>query len=72
MNGRVYNRDLLDDAIKAAKDSSQPIVLLVVDDEYIRTCTINYHGGARYAHLVRVNDRPNYLDELIKPGAAAK
>ena len=72
VNGRVYNRDLLDDAIKAAKDSSQPIVLLVVDDEYIRTCTINYHGGARYAHLVRVNDRPNYLDELIKPGAAAK
>ena len=72
VNGRVYNHELLDDAVKAAKDSSQPITLLVVDDEYIRTCTINYHGGERYPHLVRVNDRPDYLDELIKPGAVVK
>jgi len=72
VNGRVYNHELLDDAIKAAKDSSQPIVLLVVDDEYIRTCAVNYHGGERYPHLVRVNDRPDYLGELIKPVAAVK
>ena len=67
VNGRVYNHDLLEDAIKAAKDSSQPIALLVVVDEYIRTCTINYHGGAQFPHLVRGNDKPDYLDELIKP-----
>jgi predicted metalloprotease with PDZ domain len=72
VNGRVYNHDLLEDAIKAAKDSSQPITLLVVADEYIHTCTINYHGGAQYPHLVRVSDQPDYLDELIKPRAASK
>jgi predicted metalloprotease with PDZ domain len=72
VNGRVYNHDLLEDAIKAAKDSSQPITLLVVVDEYIRTCTLNYHGGAQYPHLVRVNDKPDYLDELIKPRTAGQ
>jgi predicted metalloprotease with PDZ domain len=70
VNGRLYNQDLLEDAIKAAKDTSQPISLLVVVDDYIRTCTIHYHGGDRYPHLVREGDRPDYLDELIKARAA--
>lgn len=72
VNGRVYAQDLLADAIKAAKDSSQPISLLAVDDDYIRTCVINYHGGARYPHLIRIDDRPDYLDDLIKPRASGK
>jgi len=67
VNGRVYTAELLADAIKAAKDTDKPITLLVVVDDYYRTCTINYHGGPRYPHLVRDNDKPDYLDELIKP-----
>jgi predicted metalloprotease with PDZ domain len=72
VNGRVYSHDLLEDAIKAAKDTSQPITLLVVVDDYFRTCVINYHGGDRYPHLVREADRPDYLDELIKPRTASQ
>ena len=71
-NGRVFTQESLDDAIKACKENSQPISLLVVVDDYIHTFTINYHGGEKYPHLVRVDERPNYLDELIKPGAASK
>jgi predicted metalloprotease with PDZ domain len=71
VNGRVYTHDLLEDAIKAsAKDSSQPISLIVVNDDFIHTDTINYHGGSRYPHLVRDDAKPDYLDELIKPHAA--
>jgi predicted metalloprotease with PDZ domain len=70
VNGRVYTPELLSDAIKSAKDTSQPITLLVVVDDYFRTCTINYHGGVRYPHLVRDDQRPDYLDDLIKPHAA--
>jgi len=66
VNGRVYSHDLLEDAIKAAKEGSQPISLLYVDDEYYKTATINYHGGERYAHLVRNDEVPDYLDDLIK------
>jgi hypothetical protein len=39
-------------------------------DDYFRTCTITYHDGERYPHLVRDGDRPDYLDDLIKPQAA--
>ena len=70
VNGRVYTAELLADAIKSAKGSSQPITLLVVVDDYFRTCTIHYHDGARYPHLVRDDQLPDYLDELIKPRAA--
>ena len=70
VNGRVFNPDLLADAIKAAaKDTSKGITLLVIDDEYFRNCTINYHGGPRYPHLVRDESKPDYLDELIKTRA---
>jgi predicted metalloprotease with PDZ domain len=71
VNGRVYSQELLSDAIKSAKGTSQTITLLVVVDDYFRTCNVNYHDGARYPHLVRNDDRPDYLDELIKPQAAS-
>ena len=67
VNGRVYTEELLSDAIKSAKDSSQPITLLVVVDDYFRTCNITYHDGIRYPHLERVAERVDYIDELIKP-----
>jgi hypothetical protein len=41
-------------------------------DDYFRTCTINYHGGPRFPHLERVGDKPDYLDDLIKPRAASQ
>jgi predicted metalloprotease with PDZ domain len=71
VNGRVYTQELLSDAVKSAKDTSQPITLLVVVDDYFRNCTINYHGGPRYPHLVRNEERPDYLDELIKAQAGS-
>jgi predicted metalloprotease with PDZ domain len=40
VNGRVFDQDRLADAIKAAKDASTTITLLVVVDDYFRTCTI--------------------------------
>jgi predicted metalloprotease with PDZ domain len=69
VNGRLYTNDLLQDAIKASKDSAQPVSLMVVDDDYIRTFNIDYHGGERYPHLVREEGKPDYLDELIKAHA---
>jgi predicted metalloprotease with PDZ domain len=69
VNGRVFNQDLLSTAIKDAKTNEKPITLLVVVDEFYRTCTINYHDGLRYPHLVREEGKPDYLDELIKARA---
>lgn len=72
VNGRVYTHDLLEDAIKASKDSSQPVTLLVVIDEYYKSCTVDYHGGERYPHLTRDEGKPDYLDELARAHAASQ
>ncbi len=69
VNGRVFTSELLDDAIKASKENSQPITLLALVDDYFKTCTINYHGGLRYPHLVREDGKPDYLDELARARA---
>ena len=70
VNSRVYTHDLLQDAIKASKDTANPIVLLVIVDDYYKTCTIDYHGGERYPHLQRDESKPDYLDDLIRPHAS--
>jgi predicted metalloprotease with PDZ domain len=69
VNGRLYNHEILEDAVKAAKDSAAPISLLVVNDEYYFTANVDYHGGERYPHLKRDDSKPDYLDELIKAHA---
>jgi predicted metalloprotease with PDZ domain len=70
VNDRAFTPDLLRDALKAGKNSSQPIHLLVLNDDYYKTCTIDYHGGERYPHLVREESKADLLDELAKPLAA--
>jgi predicted metalloprotease with PDZ domain len=72
VNGRVYTHDLLEDAIKATKNSSSKIDLLVIVDEYYQTFNVDYHGGDKYPHLKRDDSKPDYLDDLIKARVAAK
>jgi predicted metalloprotease with PDZ domain len=67
VDGRTYTRDRLESAIKQSPVSSQPIVLLAINDDYYRTCNVDYHGGRRFPHLQRIAAQPDYLDELAKP-----
>jgi predicted metalloprotease with PDZ domain len=69
VNGRLFTPEILDDAIKASKRNSRPIELLVIVNDYYKICSIDYHDGERYPHLVRIPDRPDYLDDLLKPEA---
>ena len=72
VNGHVYTAEVLADAVKAAKNSKDPVALLAVSDDYIRTFNVDYHGGQLYPHLERLDDKPDYLDELIKPQVAGQ
>jgi predicted metalloprotease with PDZ domain len=67
INDRAYTSELLHDAMKAATKSDQPIRFLVVNDDYFKTIPVNYHGGERYPHMVRVEGTPDLLDEISKP-----
>ncbi len=68
INGLAY-QDASDmvTAIKLAKTATAPIEVLVQEDRHFRTVQIDYHGGLRYPHLQRVQDKPALLDDLLAP-----
>lgn len=70
VNGKTFTRQVLRLALKAATKSKEPLRLLVKDDGYYRTRTVDYHGGERFPHLVREAGLPDLLDEMLKPLAA--
>jgi predicted metalloprotease with PDZ domain len=69
VNGRKYNPDLLRDALKEGKGSGPNLELLVMNGDYFKTFTLNYHDGEKYAHLVRDESKPDVLSEIIQPVA---
>ncbi len=66
VNGRQYSPEVLRDAIRAGKNTSGPLELLVENTEYYKTYKLDYHGGERYAHLVRDESKPDLLSEIYK------
>jgi predicted metalloprotease with PDZ domain len=66
VNGRRFSPDVLREALKAAKNSSAPIELLVENTDYYKTYKIDYHGGEKYPHLVRDDSKPDLLTEILK------
>jgi predicted metalloprotease with PDZ domain len=72
INGRAFTPDLLADALKASKASAQTISFLTVNDDYYQIYTLTYEGGEKHPHLVRVDGKPDLLDELAKPLAEHK
>jgi predicted metalloprotease with PDZ domain len=59
--------DVLRDALRAGKNSSEPLQLLIENTEYYRTYKLDYHGGEKYPHLVRDESKPDMLSDIIKP-----
>lgn len=67
VNGRAYSDDLMYDAIVAAQKTHQPLRLLVSKNDAYRTVSIAYYGGPRYPHLVRTKNKPDHLNDVVKP-----
>ncbi len=72
VNGRRFTKEVLHDALKASARSTSPLELLVLNGEYYKTDAVDYHGGERYPALVRVSDKPDVLDEILKPLGGTK
>jgi predicted metalloprotease with PDZ domain len=66
VNGRKFSTDVLHDALKAGKNSSEPLELLVENTDYYKTCKLDYHGGEKYPHLVRDESKPDLLTDILK------
>ncbi|HVB33590.1 MAG TPA: M61 family peptidase [Patescibacteria group bacterium] len=65
VNGRAFSPTLLRNAIAASSTNSAPLQLIVLNDGYNKTCTIDYHGGSRYPILVREKNVPDFLDNNV-------
>ena len=66
VNGRQYSPEVLRDALKAGKNATTPLELLVENTDYYKTYKLNYHGGERYPHLVRDDSKPDLLTEIYR------
>ena len=67
VNGRKFSANILREALRKGKDSSDPLELLVENTEYYKTFKLDYHGGEKYPHLVRDEAKPDMLSDIIKP-----
>ncbi|HWY58511.1 MAG TPA: hypothetical protein VNZ03_28860 [Terriglobales bacterium] len=66
VNGKRFSADILDDVLKATKNTSDPIELLVENTDYYKIYKLDYHDGAKYPHLARDESKPDMLTEIIK------
>ncbi len=66
VNGRRFSPDVLSDALKINKGTSNPLELLIENTEYYKTYRLDYHDGSKYPHLVRDESRPDVLSDILK------
>jgi len=67
VNDQKYTAAGLREIIFAAEKSKEPIKLLLKRGDEFVTVSLDYHGGMRYPHLVRVETTPDRLDEILAP-----
>jgi predicted metalloprotease with PDZ domain len=67
VNGRKFSGEVLREALKSGKNSSNPLELLIENTEYYKPYALDYHGGERYPHLVRRQSKPDLLSDILQP-----
>lgn len=65
VNGKKFSLDRFRDGVKDST-SRRNVELLLLDGEIFKTVTIPYDGGARYLHLVRDENSPDRLADILK------
>jgi len=69
VNGRKWSPELMATAIKEAKSATAPIELLIESNDFYRTYNVDYHGGMRYPHLVRNEEKEDRLAAVLQAKA---
>lgn len=66
VNGRRFTPQVLRDALATGQNSSQPLELLIENTDYFRVYKLDYHGGEKYPHLVRENNKSDLLSDIVR------
>jgi predicted metalloprotease with PDZ domain len=69
VNGRHFTPDTFRTAIRESKASSAPMQVIYESQDFVNVTAIDYHGGARYPHLVRIEGTPDRLALMTAPRA---
>ncbi|MGH8318394.1 MAG: M61 family metallopeptidase [Steroidobacteraceae bacterium] len=74
INGQPYSTQALRAGIVHAQKSGAPLRIQAQDDGTVERYTVDYDGGLRYPHLVRIPGRTDYLEQILapKPWAAGR
>jgi predicted metalloprotease with PDZ domain len=67
VDNREFDVDSYAEAVKATKDSTAPLVMIVKRNGLFRTLSIVYRGGLRFPHLERIAGTPDRLSILTAP-----
>jgi predicted metalloprotease with PDZ domain len=70
VEGQAYTDDILKYVSTQAEHSDAPTPILVQQDGWFHTYQVNYHGGPKYPHLVRIPGTPDMLAKIMAPHAA--
>ncbi len=69
VNSKRFSRERLDDAL-ADSVARRKIEFLLLEGEQFRTVTVEYADGMCYLELVRNQERPDVLGDILKPVAS--
>jgi predicted metalloprotease with PDZ domain len=67
MGGRMFNRDSADGALRATVHDRGSMQVITEDQGNYVIRNVDYHGGPRYPHLVRVAGTPDLLMPIAAP-----
>jgi predicted metalloprotease with PDZ domain len=67
IDGQRFTPEVLHEMLQATVNSSQSLILLIENDDYYETVSLDYHGGEQYPHLVREPGQPDLLDQISRP-----
>lgn len=65
INGRQATDEVLRAAIRNANSKAPALELIISDAGWYRVVKLDYHGGERWPHLVRVEGTPDYLADIL-------
>jgi predicted metalloprotease with PDZ domain len=64
VNGRLWNKDVLKEGVRESKENA--VELLVANAEFVKSYSLDYHGGLQNPHLERTSGE-DLLDQILKP-----
>jgi predicted metalloprotease with PDZ domain len=65
IDDREFTPEVLGDELEATTKSTAPMTFIVKRGSIFRTVAVDYHGGARYPHLARIDGVPDRLAAIL-------